>query len=149
VAGAAGPALQACSADDLLPALLDEFAGVFTEMSGMPLPRSRDHCINLLLGSSLVAVRPYCYPASHKDELERQCTTMLAPGLIQRSTSVFSSLVLLVKKVDGTWHFCVDYRALNAITIKDAYPTLMVDELLDELHGARFFTKLDLCSGYH
>jgi hypothetical protein len=96
-----------------------------------------------------VAVWPYRYPAAHKDELERQCTTMLAQGLIQRSTLAFSFPVLLVKKADGTWCFCVDYRALNAITVKDAYPIPVVDELLDELHGARFFTKLDLRSGYH
>lgn len=100
-------------------------------------------------GAQPVKVRPYHYSPLQKNEIESQVQQMIQNGVVRPSSSAFASPVLLVRKKDGTWRFCVDYRHLNAITQKNKHPLPVVDELLDELSGAAVFTKLDLRSGYH
>ncbi|XP_017408768.2 uncharacterized protein LOC108321508 [Vigna angularis] len=132
-----------------LSTLLNRFQSLFEEPSSLPPERPTDHAITLLPNSAPVKVRPYRYPYSQKQEIEAQVARMLVSGEIQPSTSAFSSPVLLVKKKDNTWRCCVDYRALNAITVPNSFPIPTIDELLDELGSAIWFSKLDLLQGYH
>jgi hypothetical protein len=94
-------------------------------------------------------VQPYCYAHAKKAELEQQCDVKLQSGIIRPSSLAFSVPILLVKKSDVSWRFCIDYRALNENTVKDKFPIPIMEELHDELWGTQFFTMLNLCSGYH
>ena len=83
------------------------------------------------------------------DEIKRQIQELILKGHIRPSASPCGSPIVLAKKKDGTWRLCNDYRSLNKITIKNRYPIPWIDDLLDQLRGAKFFTKIDLKFGYH
>jgi len=141
------PSSKLQSAQQTIPdieALLNKYPQLFVAQQGLPPIRETDHHIPLLEGSNPVNVRPYRYPYFQKHGIERQIRDMLNEGIIQRSISAFSSLVLLVRKKDDTWRFCLDYRALNAITVKDHFPIPSINELIDKLYGKQWFSKLDL-----
>jgi hypothetical protein len=129
--------------------LLQSYVDVFTSKVEFPPPRSCSHAIPLIPSARPVNVRPYHYAPALKSEIEKQVQDMLEVGLIQPSSSSFSSLVILVKKKDASYWFCVDYRHLNAITLKGQHSVPIINEFLVELHGASWFSSLDLCAGFH
>ncbi|TYK07870.1 retrotransposon protein, putative, unclassified [Cucumis melo var. makuwa] len=129
--------------------LLAQYADIFETPKGLPPKREIDHRILTLLEQRPIYVRPYKYGHVQKEETEKLVAKMLQTRVIRPSHSPYSSPILLVKKKDGEWRFCVDYRKLNQATIFDKFPIPVIKELLDELHGATVFSKLDLKSVDH
>jgi hypothetical protein len=115
----------------------------------VPPDRGFEHIIELEEGAKLVITTPYRHTKKYKDGIEKAIKEFLDMGHIRPNTSPFASSVVLVKKKDGTMRMCIDFRALNKKTVKNKYAIPRIDELLDELHGAIYFTKIDLHFGYH
>ncbi|KAK4391381.1 Transposon Ty3-G Gag-Pol polyprotein [Sesamum angolense] len=128
--------------------LLLQFEDVFQEPNSLPPERNIEHCIELLLDAIPKKKHPYTYAYGQKTKIERIVKEMLNSGIIRPSHSSFASPVLLVKKKDGGLRLCVDYRYLNKLTVKNNFPIPIIDELFDELYGAKYFSKIDLRSGY-
>lgn len=130
--------------------LLHIFREIFKAPTCIPPPRAQDHHITLTPRAPPMNVKPYRYPYFQKFEIKKLIEEMFSKGIIRPSMSTpFSSPVLLIKKKNKTWRFYVDYRALNAVTIKAWFPNLTVEELLDEIVESWIFSKLDLYVGYH
>jgi hypothetical protein len=118
-------------------------------LPGRPPDRGFEHTIELEEGAKPMITPPYHHPRRFKDEIEKAIKELLAMGHIRPSSNPFDSSIVLVLKKDGTMRMCIDYRALNKKNIKNRYPILRIDKLMDELHGAVFFSKIDLRSEYH
>lgn len=131
--------------------LRSSFHDVFPEElpPGLPPQREVDHRIELVPGSSPPSRPTFRLSATELEELKKQLEELTKTGFIRPSKSPFGAPILFVKKKDGSMRMCVDYRALNNITIKNSYPLPRIDELFDRLQGAKYFSKIDLRSGYH
>jgi hypothetical protein len=130
--------------------VVEEFPDVFPDdLPGMPLDRDIEFIIELLPGTAPIAKCPYRIGVNELEELKKQLKELLEKGFIRPSASPWGAPVIFVDKKDGTHRMCVDYRSLNEVTIKNKYPLPRIDDLFDQLRGARVFSKIDLHSGYH
>ncbi|GKD28871.1 putative reverse transcriptase domain-containing protein, partial [Tanacetum coccineum] len=127
-----------------------EFSDVFPEdLSGLPPQRQVEFRIELVAGVTPVAKSPYRLAPSEMQELSGQLQELQDKGFIRPSHSPWGAPVLFVKKKDGSFRMCIDYRELNKLTVKNRYPLPRIDDLFDQLQGSRYFSKIDLRSGYH
>jgi hypothetical protein len=138
--------MEAKSIEDV--PVVREYPDVFPEeLLGMPPDRNIEFVIDLIPGTSPIVKRPYRMAAPELVELKKQLGELQQSGFIRPSSSPCGAPVLFVEKKDKSMRMCVDYRLLNEDTIKNKYPLPRIDDLFDELKGAKYFSKVDLRSG--
>ena len=140
---------EALEEPDKVKALLGRYADVFAVPQGLPPSRGVEHRIELEEGATPPSRPTYRMSPTELDELRKQLKELTESGFIQPSKSPYGAPVLFVRKKDGSLRMCIDYRALNKLTVKNKYPLPRIDECLDRLAGAKVFSKLDLRAGYH
>ncbi|GJS94340.1 putative reverse transcriptase domain-containing protein [Tanacetum coccineum] len=127
-----------------------EFPEVFHEdLPGLPPVRQVEFQIDLIPRAALVARTPYRLAPSEMQELSNQLQELADRGFIRPSTSPWGAPVLFVKKKDGSFRMCIDYRELNKLTVKNHYPLRRIDDIFDQLQGSSVYSKIDLRSDYH
>jgi hypothetical protein len=119
------------------------------ELPGMPPDRGVEFVIDLLPGTAPISKRPYRMSSDQLQEFKAQIKELIGKGFIRASSSPWEAPVIFVGKKDGTQRICVDYRSLNDVTIKNKYPLPCIEDLFDQMRGAKVFSKIDLRSGYH
>nr|GEV28591.1 putative reverse transcriptase domain-containing protein [Tanacetum cinerariifolium] len=128
--------------------VVQEFPEVFLEdLPGIPPTRQVEFRINLIPGAAPVARAPYRLAPSEMKELAEQLQKLTDKGFIRPSSSPWGAPVLFVKKKDGSFRMCIDYRELNKLTVKNHYPLPRIDDLFDQLQGSSVYSKIDLRSG--
>ena len=127
-----------------------EYPDVFpNDLPGMPPERDIEFIIDLLPGTAPIAKRPYRMSVGELEELKAQLKELLDKKFIRPSSSPWGAPMIFVEKKDGMQRMCVDYRSLNEVTIKNKYPLPHIEDLFDQLRGAKVFSKIDMRSGYH
>ncbi|GJX66319.1 putative reverse transcriptase domain-containing protein [Tanacetum coccineum] len=130
--------------------IVQDFPEVFPEdLPGLPPTRQVEFQIDLIPGAAPVARAPYRLAPSEMKELSEQLKELSDKGFIRPSSSPWGAPVLFVKKKDGSFRMCIDYRELNKLTVKNRYPLPRIDDLFDQLQGSSVYSKIDLRSGYH
>jgi hypothetical protein len=130
--------------------VVNEFPDVFPEeLPGMSPDRDIEFVIKLKPGTTTIYKTPYRMGTPELAELKEHIKELLEKGFIHPSSSAWGAPVIFVPKRDGTQRLCVDYHALNEVTVKNNYPLPRIDDLFDQLRGACVFSKVDLWSGYH